>query len=263
MNELSKKIESEIIAASGQRDRIATSGQRSRTAERRPVASSAFEWTRDGGREESPMFDERPQSIADNMKEVQQRHSRLMRIKIALGIVGALLLVALALAVAVQCSGPSDATDFAPHAQTTSSTAPDAADRQQSQPARNEKPDEGEGAGQSAAPQQTEDKSGTVVYRYVTTDSAGDGHTVTETVSFAASGLCETSTMDVEFADGEGAQAFAEGLRRDYGSAARTVDVDGATVHAEIDVSSNGLDREAYEDALRESVRDLSIVKKS
>ena len=185
-----------------------------------------------------------------------------MRIKIAAGIVASLLLVALVLGAATQCSGPGDAGDAPQAAPVETSSSSEASDPGAGQPGRSE--GQAESVGQKDAPSTpSEDRSGTVVYRYVTTDAAGNGQTVTESVHFGVNGLCETSAMEVEFGGAEEAEAFAESVRRDYGSAVRVVEVDGTNVHAEIDASMNRLDREAYEDALRSSVRDLAIVKKS
>lgn len=108
-----------------------------------------------------------------------------------------------------------------------------------------------------------EDRSGTVVYRYVMRVGKDESRTVTETVKFNSEGLCETSIMEATFADGEAAAAFLDTLSRSYASAYVDGTVDGATAVSTIDVSANELDREAYEDTLRTSVTDLSIVKKS
>lgn len=119
-------------------------------------------------------------------------------------------------------------------------------------------------SGKAGAPQTaTEDRSGTVVYRYTALSADGMGSTVVETVRFGRDGLCETSTMEAAFADGLEAEAFLETLRRDYGPAFEDGATEGSTATATLDVSANKLDREAYEDALRDSVEDLSIVRKS
>lgn len=249
LNALSRKLESEIIAACDVDDEP--------PAKRAKSDLPLPEWSKGGG-EASPMFEEHPQSIADGMKEGLREHYRLVRIRIAVGIAASLALIALALGVIAQCSAPSSAGDPAAEAP---AVPPEAAEPEQSQPERGEAAKE-EGSRQSGATQ-TEDRSGTVVYRYLTTDASGESRTVTEAVAFGADGLCETSTMDVEFADPEGAETFVENIRRDYGSAARDVELNGSNVHVEIDTSANKLDREAYEDALRDSVRDLTIVKKS
>lgn len=253
LNALSRKLESEIIAASDLDEQPADA-----SAERE---FSLPEWSK-GGEQASPMFEERPHSISEGMKEGMLEHCRIVRIKIAAGIVASLLLVALVLGAATQCSGPGDAGDAPQAAPVETSSSSEASDPGAGQPGRSE--GQAESAGQKDAPSTpSEDRSGTVVYRYVTTDAVGNGQTVTESVHFGANGLCETSAMEVEFGGAEEAEAFAESVRRDYGSAVRVVEVDGTNVHAEIDASMNRLDREAYEDALRSSVRDLAIVKKS
>lgn len=253
LNALSRKLESEIIAASDLDEQPAEA-----STERE---FSLPEWSK-SGEQASPMFEERPHSISEGMKEGMLEHCRIVRIKIAAGIVASLLLVALVLGAATQCSGPGDAGDAPQAAPVETSSSSEASDPGAGQPGRSE--GQAESAGQKDAPSTpSEDRSGTVVYRFVTTDAAGNGQTVTESVHFGANGLCETSAMEVEFGGAEEAEAFAESVRRDYGSAVRVVEVDGTNVHAEIDASMNRLDREAYEDALRSSVRDLAIVKKS
>lgn len=253
LNALSRKLESEIIAASD----VADEPPAKRAKSDLPLP----EWSK-SGEQASPMFEERPHSISEGMKEGMLEHCRIVRIKIAAGIVASLLLVALVLGAATQCSGPGDAGDAPQAAPVETSSSSEASDPGAGQPGRSE--GQAESAGQKDAPSTpSEDRSGTVVYRYVTTDAAGNGQTVTESVHFGANGLCETSAMEVEFGGAEEAEAFAESVRRDYGSAVRVVEVDGTNVHAEIDASMNRLDREAYEDALRSSVRDLAIVKKS
>lgn len=253
LNALSRKLESEIIAASD----VADEPPAKRAKSDLPLP----EWSK-GGEQASPMFEERPHSISEGMKEGMLEHCRIVRIKIAAGIAASLLLVALVLGAATQCSGPGDAGDAPQAAPVETSSSSEASDPGAGQPGRSE--GQAESAGQKDAPSTpSEDRSGTVVYRYVTTDAAGNGQTVTELVHFGANGLCETSAMEVEFGGAEEAEAFAESVRRDYGSAVRVVEVDGTNVHAEIDASMNRLDREAYEDALRSSVRDLAIVKKS
>lgn len=253
LNALSRKLESEIIAASDLDEQPAEA-----SAERE---FSLPEWSK-SGEQASPIFEECPHSISEGMKEGMLEHCRIVRIKIAASIVASLLLVALGLGAATQCSDPGDAGDAPQAAPVETSTSSEASDPGAGQPGRSE--GQAESAGQKDAPSTpSEDRSGTVVYRYVTTDAAGNGQTVTESVHFGANGLCETSAMEVEFGGAEEAEAFAESVRRDYGSAVRVVEVDGTNVRAEIDASMNRLDREAYEDALRSSVRDLAIVKKS
>lgn len=114
-----------------------------------------------------------------------------------------------------------------------------------------------------AASPADEDRSGTVVYRYVVGLGDDDERTVVETVRFGRDGRCETSDLEATLADVTAAAAFLEALERDYGSALQHSSAQGATVKATLDVSANKLDREKYEDVLRDSVDDLSIVSKS
>ena len=219
------------------------------------------------------MFDERPQSIAEGMREGQREHYRFVRIKIACGAAALLLLIALTLgfvaSLSLQHGAEKDARD---EVETASTAEPSAPARIEDEASVSDKPSESAakpsekpaGKSSSGGPaSSTEDRSGTVTYRYVAPDESEGDRTVTETVEFGKDGLCEKSLMEVEFASSEAAEAFAADIRRDYGSAALSVEVDGTQVRAEVDTSSNGFDREAYEDALRDSVRDLTILKKS
>lgn len=252
LNALSRRLESEIIASS----KVLDQRDEKRNAVEPPVPTCS----QSEACEDSPLFEERPQSIAEGMKEGQREHYRHMRIKIAIGAVVSLLLVALFLGIALQLvsySSEEGVVQDIPTAPLPSENA----EPQSDQPRREEEPVADSPAGSTSS--QKEDLSGTVVYRYVTGAPDADAQSVTESVQFGKEGLCETSTMEVEFASTEAAESFAENIRRDYGSSARSVEVDGTKVRAEIDASSNGLDREAYEDALRDSVRDLTIVKKS
>lgn len=97
----------------------------------------------------------------------------------------------------------------------------------------------------------------------MTTGADGDERPTTETVSFGGDGLCETSTLEVQLADDAAVEAFLQGLERDFGSSCKESEAQGANARAVIDVSANKLDREGYEDALRVSVEELTIVKKS
>lgn len=237
------------------------------------------EWCAEASPEESPLFDEPPQTIAEGMQDGQREHRRIIRIKIALGAMAALLVVACAVGLAQQLMVQPDAQN----PQTTqqldapqNSQSPDTSNSPESpdgehqsnasgQPnsATNSATNPGDHSitpNQPQTPQQ--DRSGTVVYRYVTNNATGTDCTITETVTFNQEGLCETSDMEVKLADEAAAEAFAQVMQRDYGPDAE-VSVEGSTVRAHLTISSNDLDREAYEDALRASVRDLTIVKKS
>lgn len=275
LNSLSRKLESKIIAAS---ERHGLNEQQA-TLPVREQAKRASNPQRDlnDAAKESPMFEERPQSIAEGMREGQREHYRFVRIKIACAAAGLLLLVALVLGAIASLAMQHDAGEGAQdEAQTTSTTGTSSPARPEAESSVSDKPS-GSGSNSSEKPTDkpssnasssttkpsTEDRSGTVAYRYVAEDDTEGDRTVTETVEFGKDGLCEKSLMEVEFASNEAAEAFAAGIRRDYGSAALSVEVDGTRVRAEIDASSNGLDREAYEDALRDSVRDLTILKKS
>lgn len=220
------------------------------------------------------------------MEEGQREHARGVRIKIALGAMAALALVACVVGIAQQMMGqPAEVQSLAAVESLETYETPDGSQdadgpaqadpagrfsddpesQSQAQPqfstqlqSESPLPSQSSSGPQAAQP----DCSGTVVYRYVTDNATGADCTITETVTFGQSGLCETSSMEVRLADEGSAQVFAQAMQRDYGPGA-VVSVDGTTVRAELAIGSNALDREAYEDALRASVRDLTIVKKS
>ena len=193
------------------------------------------------------------------MRPSTRPSSKARRLKTALMMAGALVLVMVGLAAASQHAGaPSGELG------SVSSSADDAAfvarDGWGSEGFSSSKgADSSSGDGAAA----NEDRSGTVVYRYVIQLESQDEHTVLETVRFGWDGCCETSEMEATFADESAAEAFLETLRRDYGPSFSGGSVLDSTVEATLDVSANKLDREAYEDALRDSVLDLSIVRKS
>ena len=112
-------------------------------------------------------------------------------------------------------------------------------------------------------PTEERDQSGSVTYRYLTVTAAGEERRTTETVTFGKDGFCATSTLEVQLADAEAVDEFLSELERDFGSSCKEREAQGANARAVIDVSANKLDRERYEDALRVSVEDLTIVKKS
>lgn len=205
----------------------------------------------------SIMFDEPPSSIGDSMRLAESEHRRGFAFKVAVG--GAIGAVAVAVAALLVFNlpflteAPEGADDGAPAAQRRQTTSDEVLDSSKA---------EGGASGQGSR-EPERDLSGTVVYRYTSPGSDGEGRPTVETVSFGRDGLCETSTIEVELSDAEAAQAFVGDLERDFGSAYREGSAEGATARATVDVSANRLDREAYEDELRVSVEDLAIVKKS
>lgn len=199
--------------------------------------------------------------------------SRSRRLKVAAATVGVLVLVAV-FATASGLAGapfgfpslPGDAADSATPSETDAGGAsPEGKNNSAApgSPGKSKNESEKESSAGKAGVPSTENRSGTVVYRYVASSADGEGCTVIETVRFGRDGFCETSTMEASFAEESESEAFLEALRRDYGSAFQDGAAEGSTATATLDVSANKLDREAYEDALRDSVQDLSIVRKS
>ena len=184
-----------------------------------------------------------------------------LRLKAALATVLVLVLIAVPLAVAAQLAEPSS-PDQGPDASSAALVEkPD--DRPSTSGRASEAATGGADANGKRTPGSEEDRSGTVVYRYATQMADGEQRTVTETVRFGKSGLCEMSTMEATFADSDAADAFIDVLRRDYGPAFSEGTVEGSSARATLDIAAHKLDREEYEDALRDSVEDLSIIKKS
>ena len=68
--------------------------------------------------------------------------------------------------------------------------------------------------------------------------------------------------MVLGFPDEAACADFLENLQRDYGSAYALDSQEGANATVTIDITSLKLDREEYEDALRYSVEDLTVLKK-
>lgn len=202
----------------------------------------------------SIMFDEPPSSIGESMRLAESEHRRGFAFKVAVGgAIGAAAVAVVALLafnLSFLTEAPEGADDGTPAVQQRQTTSDEALDVS-------------EARGGQGSRQPERDLSGTVVYRYTASGSDGEERPTVETVSFGRDGLCETSTIEVELSDAEAAQAFVEGLERDFGSAYREGSAEGATARATVDVSANRLDREAYEDELRVSVEDLAIVKKS
>lgn len=199
----------------------------------------------------SVMFDEPPTSLEEGMREAEALHRRGFARKAGLIVASGALVLGLIAFAAFQLprldGGEREASDDPPAAETTP-----------------EQIDAPEDEAEKAKPVEKEkDLSGSVTYRYTTAGPDGEGRQTTETVQFDAGGLCETSTLEVQLADGEAVEAFLAELERDFGSGCKESEAQGANARAVIDVSANKLDREGYEDALRVSVQDLTIVKKS
>lgn len=206
----------------------------------------------DGGLAElsSIMFDELPSSIAEGMREADELHRRSFALKAGATAVGCALLATLLGFGAFQLSHLDEGSSEGPSDQ---ATQVDSGQRQQQR--------FGDDPADVPA-EEDRDRSGTVVYRY-TMGGEGDERSVTETVAFGRDGLCETSSLEMQFADAQAAQAFLADLKQDYGSSLKEGEASGASAFAVVDVSANRLDREQYEDELRVSVEDLAIVRKT
>ncbi|HIW75531.1 MULTISPECIES: hypothetical protein [Gordonibacter] len=206
---------------------------------------------------DSPLFNTAPASLADGLREGAGSHVRHLRMKIALGVTGVLVVVALFLGAVFQLSQsgtpavPQDSDTPAADAQQQDNDAQKPNDDAKKTP-----------ADDSQNTTSEQDLSGTVVYRYRQT-AGPDAPSTVERTTFGEDGLCRTSSLEITFNDEAEAADFLDTLKRDYGTAFLDGKVDGTRVTALIDVGSNKLDRDQYERALRASVSDLSVVKKS
>ena len=101
--------------------------------------------------------------------------------------------------------------------------------------------------------------SGTVKYTYLTDSAEGGEVTVEEAVAFDADGYAETSFMRLSFETEEAAAAFVMRVERDYGTAFLSGAAEGETAWVRLDVSARHLNRTAYQRALAETARELSV----
>lgn len=204
---------------------------------------------------DSPLFNTAPASLADGLREGAGSHIRHLRMKIALGVTGVLVVVALFLGAVFQLS--QSGTPAVPQ---DSNTPADT--QQQNNNEQKSSDDDPKSTDDDQNTTSEQDLSGTVVYRYRQT-AGPDAPSTVERTTFGEDGLCRTSSLEIEFTDEAEAADFLDTLKRDYGTAFLDGKVDGTRVTALIDVGSNKLDRDQYERALRASVSDLSVVKKS
>lgn len=117
--------------------------------------------------------------------------------------------------------------------------------------------------GGSKKAEKEKDQTGTVIYGYTLTDPNGEPYTVTETVEFGSEGLCGNSTTEATFTNTDAAADYLATVQRDYGKSFVSGSNEGMKTTVTVDVTSSKLDRERYEDALRNTVADLMIIKKS
>lgn len=199
---------------------------------------------------ESAMFEEPPVSIADGMKTADSKRKRRRAIIIAIVAV----LVAAAAAVGVLAytgiidlggivasqSGQQDSSGSASQRGSASGGTPMSSSRSSS----------------------ASDQSGTVIYEYTATTSDGVAYNVNDTVTYDGEGKCQSTTMKLEFPDESSCADFLANLERDYGSDYKLDAQNGATATVTINIGSLKFDREQYEDALRYSVEELTVLKK-
>lgn len=198
---------------------------------------------------ESIMFEEPPVSIADGMKNADKRRRRRRSIIIVIVV---LIVAAIGGAVFLSASG---IVDFQHMFSSSSSSSSSAQSSAQSSSSRSS-------SASASSSQAAQDLSGTVIYEYTATTSDGVSYKVNDTVAYNSEGLCQTTTMQLQFPDEASCAAFLENLQRDYGSDYRLNSQDGAGASVTINISSLEFDRDQYEDALRYSVEDLMVLKK-
>lgn len=203
--------------------------------------------------EESPIFDKPPVSIEEGMKTADQTRSKKRK-----GLILTMVAMLVVIAVGVGYLAYSGQVDLA--SMLGIGVPSEQSDGQA-----------GEGSSSSASSSSRSSASsssaasvsaGSVVYQYTALTADGTTYSVEETVTFAADGTCEFTTMEMEFPDEAAAQAYVASLSNDYGSKLTVDSTDGAKVTVTIDNSSLHLDREEYENTLRYSVQDLVILRK-
>ncbi len=206
----------------------------------------------DNALKESVMFEEPPISIADGLKSADSRRKRRRGIIIAVVVV---ILAAAALFGALLYTGTISLNGFgASSSAHTSAGTPGSASHGA---AANSASSSSSSRSSSAS-----DQSGTVIYEYTATTSDGVSYKVNDTVTYDAEGKCQSTTMKLEFPDEAACNDFLANLERDYGSAYRLDTQSGTTATVTIDISALKFDREEYEDALRYSVEELTVLKK-
>lgn len=201
--------------------------------------------------QDSPIFDEPPVPIADQMKTLEDGHKKRKRLLavslIALAVVAVALVVVLFILISGAANNQTAATS-SPGAQTSSQSSMASSTSAM--------------ASSSKSSAANTNKSGTVVYQYSAKTTSGVQYSVKETVTFQSNGDCEFSTMELTFPDEASATEYVTNLARDYGSNFTLDSQSGANAVVTIDNSGLHLDRDEYENALRYSVEDLVILKK-
>lgn len=206
------------------------------------------------------LFEGEATSLAERLAQGEREHARALRRRAVCGVIACAVVLALAAAPlalsAMHRSGPSPlsaASDWLQGLLASTEGGPTTDAPSGDLPT---------GAGASSSGERA-DRAGEVVYRYVLGGGSNAECSVTETVQFGEDGLCRISTLEAAFSEGRAAETYLASIKRDYGSSFETGSVEGSCALVTVDVSSSALDREGYEDALRNSVRDLTIVKKS
>lgn len=202
---------------------------------------------------ESVMFEEPPVSIADELKTADRRRKRRRNI-----IIGAIALIVVAACVigALLYTGTITPETFMPSSSSRTSAGT---------PGGLSSGSTSNGGGTSSGTSRSSsasDQSGTVIYEYTATTSDGVAYQVNDTVTYDVEGKCQHTTMKLEFPDEATCADFLANLERDYGSAYQLDSQSGASATVTIDISSLKFDREEYEDALRYSVEELTVLKK-
>ncbi len=193
-------------------------------------------------------------SIEEGMEKADKAHARSVKVWARIAAAAILVVVGI-VGLAAAFNPSSDIAQVAGDTKPASLTAPTVPDNAQ------------DGAPVSPNEEAKEEKptgrAGTVVYSYTGHVGEGGTYVVTETVEFSDDGTSAQTTIEGTFGDAATAEQFLGAVKRDYGSDFLEGSADGQNVVVKVDISKLGLDREAYEDALRDSVDDLRVVKKS
>lgn len=211
--------------------------------------------------DEMDFFAPLPNTIAQNMRrlEADSLRSLLLTATVVLCVVLLLLVAAVAVSLIGSNGSQGSSSGAQQQEQPEQPVVSDPLDEVDPEdPLVGNDPADGDEPGESEEPV-AKDTSYSVVYSYSTQAYGSSGLTVTETVSFGADGLCETTSMRAVFSDEESAKTFHESISMNYGSDCLEAAVSGTTVTAVIDISAIGMTQQQYEDALRGSVEGLTV----
>lgn len=238
-----------VSQASSRKTASAGSSQpKSRAAKSKTIDSFGVPLLDEISLDESYLFEFSPTSLSDGIKTAEKAHKKRKK-----GVIAAIFLLVLAALIAgvafLHVTGRIDVISLANSILPKEVTIPQGSNSSSSSASRSSS------SGKSG-------QAGNVIYEYTATTSEGIKYKVKEKVTFSAAGECESTEMELEFANAADLDTMLINFARDYGNDYKLVSQNGNRAVVTINISSLKLDREEYEDALRYSVEDLMIVKK-